>query len=150
MGSIGEEIQQKKFISEYHKMVLNIVYTGNWITSVNSEFLRKHNISPPQFNILRILRGQYPSPATVNLLIERMLDKMSNASRLVDKLKEKGLVERTVNENDRRACDVIISKKGLELLKKIDREQEEWEEAFSGITKAEAKELNRLLDKLRG
>jgi len=150
MGTIGEEIQQKKFISEYHKMVLNIVYTGNWITSINSGFLKKHNISPPQFNILRILRGQYPGPATVNLLIERMLYKMSTASKLVDKLKEKGLVERTINENDRRACDVFISKRGLALLAKIDKEQEEWEEEFSGITKAEAKELNRLLDKLRG
>ncbi|MEO5571522.1 MAG: MarR family transcriptional regulator [Bacteroidia bacterium] len=150
MGTIGEEIQQKKFISEYHKMVMNIVYTGNWITALNSSHLRKHNLSPPQFNILRILRGQHPKPATVNLLIERMLDKMSNASRLVDRLKEKGWVERSTNENDRRACDVLISKKGLSLLKKIDEEQEEWEESFSGITKAEAKELNRLLDKLRG
>ncbi len=150
MGTIGEEIQQKKFMSEYHKMVLNIVYTGNWITSLNSGFLKKHYISPPQFNILRILRGQHPNPATVNLLIERMLDKMSNASRLVDRLKEKGLVERTTNENDRRACDVVISKKGLELLAKIDKEQEQWEESFSNISKTEAKELNRLLDKLRG
>jgi DNA-binding MarR family transcriptional regulator len=150
MGTIGEEIQQKKFSSEYHKMTLNIVYTGNWITSVNADRLRKHQLTPPQFNILRILRGQHPNPATVNLLIERMLDKMSNASRLVDKLKAKGLVERTINKKDRRACDVIISKRGMDLLSKIDKEQEEWENSFSMVTKAEAKELNRLLDKLRG
>jgi DNA-binding MarR family transcriptional regulator len=150
MGTIGEEIRQEKFSSEYHKMVLNIIYTGNWITSINGGRLKKHKLSPPQFNILRILRGQHPKPATVNLLIERMLDKMSNASRLVDKLKVKGLVERKISENDRRACDVIISKKGLDLLSKIDRAQGEWEESFSNITKTEAKELNRLLDKLRG
>jgi len=150
VGTIGEEIRQKKFLSEYHKMTLNIVYTGNWITSINGERLKKHRLSPPQFNILRILRGQHPQPATVNLLIERMLDKMSNASRLVDKLKEKGLVAREISANDRRACDVVITKKGLDLLSKIDKEQEEWEESFSGITKSEAKELNRLLDKLRG
>src|SRR5258708_7664949 len=113
MGTIGEEIRQKKFSSEYHKMALNIIYTGNWITSVNGDRLKKHKLTPPQFNILRILRGQHPNPATVNLLIERMLDKMSNASRLVDKLKEKGLVERKTSENDRRACDVMITKRGL-------------------------------------
>jgi DNA-binding MarR family transcriptional regulator len=150
MAAIEEEIQQKKFSSEYHKMVLNIIYTGNWITSINGSRLKKHKLTPPQFNILRILRGQHPKPATVNLLIERMLDKMSNASRLVEKLKTKGLAERKTSENDRRACDVIITKKGLDLLEKIDREQEKWEDSFSGITKSEAKELNRLLDKLRG
>jgi DNA-binding MarR family transcriptional regulator len=149
MSSIGEEIKQVKFSSEYHKMVLNIIYTGNWITSLNSERLKKHTLSPQQFNILRILRGQYPKPATVNLLIERMLDKMSNASRLVDKLIIKGFVERKINENDRRSCDVLITKKGLTLLSKIDKEQEDWEESFSSITKTEAKEMNRILDKLR-
>ena len=150
MGSIGEEIKQQKFSSEYHKMVLNIIYTSNWIVSLDNERLKKHNISPQQFNILRILRGQYPKPATVNILIERMLDKMSNASRLVDKLILKKLVERKINENDRRSCDVLITKKGLALLSKIDKEHEEWEESFSSISKAEAKELNRMLDKLRG
>jgi DNA-binding MarR family transcriptional regulator len=131
-------------------MVLNILFTSNWITSINTDRLKKHKITPPQYNILRILRGQHPKPATVNLLIERMLDKMSNASRLVDRLKEKGMVDRTINAIDRRACDVKISKKGLDLLTKIDKEQEEWEESYTNITKVEAKELNRLLDKLRG
>lgn len=150
MATLEAEIQQKKFSSEYHKMVLNIVYTGIWITSLNSERFKKYKLTPQQFNILRILRGQYPNPATVNLLIERMLDKMSNASRLVDKLKAKGLVERKINVNDRRACDVIITKKGLDLLDLIDEDQKKWEEPYSTLTKTEAKELNRLLDKLRG
>jgi DNA-binding MarR family transcriptional regulator len=150
MGTIGEEIQQKKFLSEYHKVIVNIIYTGNWITSLNNERLKKHGLSQPQYNLLRILRGQYPNPATVNLLIERMLDKMSNASRIVDRLKTKGLVERKINKVDRRACDVLISKKGLALLSKIDDDQREWEDTSFNITKSETRELNRLLDKLRG
>jgi DNA-binding MarR family transcriptional regulator len=150
MGTIGEEIQQKKFLSEFHKVIVNIIYTGNWITSLNNERLKKHGLSQPQYNLLRILRGQYPNPATVNLLIERMLDKMSNASRIVDRLKTKGLVERKINKVDRRACDVLISKKGLALLSKIDDDQREWEDTSFNITKSETRELNRLLDKLRG
>lgn len=150
MSTIEEEIQQKNFSSEYHKMVVNVLYTSGWITSLQSGLLKKYGLSLAQFNMLRILRGQHPKPATVNLLIERMLDKMSNASRLVDKLKAKGLVERRTCPNDRRAVDVIITQKGLDLLKKLDKEQETWEGSFKNITKAEAKELSRLLDKLRG
>jgi DNA-binding MarR family transcriptional regulator len=149
MPSLEEEIQQKKFLSEHHKMALNILFTSNWITTINSEKLKRFELTPQQFNILRILRGQYPNPATVNLLIDRMLDKMSNASRLVDKLKAKGMVERKICKDDRRAVDVIISKKGLSLLSKIDKEQEKWHDSLLKLSKAEARELNRLLDKLR-
>lgn len=150
MGIIEEEIQQKKFQSEYHKLVVNIIYTASWINSDSSQKLKVHGLTPQQFNILRILRGQYPKPATVNLLIERMLDKMSNASRLVDKLMAKGLLERKICTNDRRAVDVIITKKGLNLLAVIDKDQKKWEEPLTTLTKTECKELNRLLDKLRG
>ena len=81
---LEKEITQKKFDNEYHKAAVNILFTYSWLNLKNSKFFREFGISPQQFNILRILRGQYPGPATVNLLIERMLDKMSNASRLVD------------------------------------------------------------------
>lgn len=147
---LEKEIKQKKFQSEYHRAAVNILFTYSWLNGKNAKFLKEFGISPQQFNILRILRGQHPNPATVNLLIERMLDKMSNASRLVDKLKEKGFADRKTCKEDRRACDVIITKKGLGLLEEIDKKSDLMNEVLKSITSGEAKELNRILDKLRG
>jgi DNA-binding MarR family transcriptional regulator len=146
---LEDEIKQSKFKSEYHKLGVNIIYTANWLTLHHTKRCKEHDITPEQFNLLRILRGQHPKPATVNLLIERMLNKMSNASRLVEKLRKKGLVERLICKEDRRACDVIISKKGLDLLATIDKEEREWNKLISHISGEEAKKLNTLLDKLR-
>ena len=146
---LEDEIKQSKFKSEYHKLGVNIIYTANWLTLHHTKKCKEHDITPEQFNLLRILRGQYPKPATVNLLIERMLNKMSNASRLVEKLRQKGLVERLICKDDRRACDVVISKKGLGLLTKIDREENEWNRLITHISEDEAKKINTLLDKLR-
>lgn len=147
---LEEEIKQKKFTSEYEKLVVNVLFTGNWMNLENTKYLKSFGLTLPQYNILRILRGQYPQPATVNLLIERMLDKSSNASRIVDRLLLKNLVTRRICKKDRRSVDVTITEKGLELLKKIDGEQIFWREKFNTITKDEAKNLNALLDKLRG
>ena len=147
---IEEEIKQTKFKSEQHKALINVIYTANWIDSIHTRVLKQHSISPQQFNLLRILRGQYPKPATVNLLIERMMDKMSNASRLVDKLITKKLVERTQCESDRRAVDVLITKKGLNLLSVLDKEEKHMKEAYSELSETDAKALNRILDKMRG
>jgi len=101
----------------------------------------------PQFNLLRILRGQYPKPATINLLIERMLDKTSNASRLVDKLEAKNLVTRKQCPNDRRTVDVLITQAGLDLLSRMD--EEDIYQAINNLTEPEARQLNLLLDKIR-
>jgi len=101
----------------------------------------------PQFNILRILRGQHPQPATINLLIERMLDKTSNASRLVDKLEAKGLVTRKQCPNDRRTVDVMITAAGLNLLLQMDKE--DIYQSLNNLTGQEAEQLNLLLDKIR-
>lgn len=147
---LEQEIRQKKFSSEYQKLIVNITFTGSWLTMKNSEYMKPFKLTIQQFNILRILRGQHPEPATVNLLIERMLDKMSNASRIVDKLHVKKLAERTSCLNDRRCVDVRITEKGLKLLKRMDELEEKWEREFKKISVKEAKELNRLLDKLRG
>lgn len=146
---LEEEIKQSKFKSEYHKLVVNIIYTSNWLSLHHTKRCKEHDITPEQFNLLRILRGQHPKPVTVNLLIERMLNKMSNASRLVEKLRTKGLVGRHISSSDRRACDVVITKKGLDLLAKIDKEENEWNELITHISEDEAKKLNTLLDKLR-
>ncbi|MCB0265151.1 MAG: MarR family transcriptional regulator [Calditrichia bacterium] len=147
---LEKEIQQSKFKNEYQKLILNVLYTSGWLSSLQTQYFRPYKISVQQYNILRILRGQYPNPATVNLLKDRMLDKMSNASRLVEKLRLKGLIERHQCEKDRRAVDVVITDKGLNLLKELDSVVERWDELFSHVTIEEAKETNRILDKMRG
>ena len=147
---LEKEIMQKKFKNEFHKLGVNIIYTGNWINLINMKYFKEFDLTLQQFNVLRILRGQFPNPATVNLLIERMLDKTSNASRIVDKLVLKKLVDRKICPNDRRAVDVIITKKGLNLLEEIDKHQKSWEENLMTLNTDEAKKVNELLDKLRG
>lgn len=149
--SIEKDIkQQKPFKSPYQKLIVNILFTNNWMNSDHLNILKPFDLTAQQYNVLRILRGQYPNPITVNGIIERMLDKMSNASRLVDKLLLKEFVSRCDNKDDRRACDVKITQKGLEVLKEIDVLQEKWETSFSSLTPAEAEDLSNLLDKLRG
>lgn len=147
---LEEEIQQKKFRNEYHKLAVNIFYTHGWLLNHQAVFLKKCGITAAQFNILRILRGQYPNPASVNLLKERMLDKMSDASRLVERLKQKDLVDREICPEDRRRVEVVITKKGLKLLEDIDKREDEADQLFSKLSSSEAKTLNQLLDKMRG
>jgi len=146
--SLEEEIKQEKFKSQHHKALVNIVYTANMIEQISQRFLRKYGISTQQLNVLRILREVKPNVATVTLLQRRMLDKMSNASRLVDKLLEKGLVNRVLNKNDRRKVDVKITAKGMKLLQKIDKT--DYQSEFFKLNETEAKKLNDLLDKIRG
>ncbi len=147
---LEDEIKQYTFNSEYHKLSINLMLTGSWLNQLMKNWLDRYGLTKQQFNILRILRGQHPQPAQVSLLADRMLDKMSNASRLVEKLRLKGLVERTSCEHDRRAVDVRITPEGLRLLEKIDATLLEYEQNFQTLTEEEARELNRLLDKLRG
>jgi DNA-binding MarR family transcriptional regulator len=147
---IGNEIKQSTFSSEYHKLSVNLMFTGSWLLLKNNNYLKPYGLTIQQYNILRILRGQYPRPVTVNLLIDRMLDKTSNASRLVEKLRRKQLVQRNVCEKDRRSVDVVITKEGLAVLKKIDAHNEEWEGILKNLLPEEAAQLNSLLDKLRG
>ena len=141
---------QTKFENDYHKIVVNTIYTYGWISDLLRQRLGKYQITIQQFNVLRILRGQYPGPATINLLKERMLDKMSDASRIVERLVQKGMVTRCVNQKDRRAVDIVINEKGLELLKKLDPVITPIDVLKSNLTEEEAKQLNILLDKLRG
>ena len=144
------EIKQKNFLDVYEKTLVNIIYTASWVNHLSTAFLKPYQVTPQQYNILRILRGQHPKPASVNLLIERMLDKMSNASRLVDKLLAKGFVERNTCESDHRKVDVMISKSGLRLLEKLDKDMDVVFAKLRKLSQAEATELNNLLDKLRG
>lgn len=147
---LEDEIFQEKFQNDYQKAAINIIYTNNWLNSLYSSFLKANKLSIQQFNILRILRGQYPQPASVKLLKERMLDKMSDASRIVEKLRIKGLVKRTICATDRRNVDIIITDKGLETLQKHDAIDDLFKTHFSNLNATEIKQLNNLLDKLRG
>jgi DNA-binding MarR family transcriptional regulator len=147
---LEKEIQQTKFQSEYQKLLLNIIFTASWLNLRNTQRLKPYGISPQQYNILRILRGQHPNSATVTLLTERMLDKNSNASRLVEKLRLKNLLDRCECPEDRRAVNVRITDKGLALLAKLDQTEEEFRKDFEGISEEEARLLNRMLDGIRG
>ena len=147
---LEEEISQKQFRNEYHKAAVNVVYTFNWLNNHNVNFFKPLGITPQQFNILRILRGQHPNPATIKLIKERMLDKMSDASRIVEKLRVKGLVDRNICSHDRRNVDVCITQKGLDILAQIDALDNEIDSRLSSLNQEEIKQLNDLLDKLRG
>lgn len=147
---IEEEIQSTKFEDNYQKAVINLNYTYGWLNNILRSEFERYNLTAQQFNILRILRGQYPKPATVNLLKERMIDKMSDASRIVDRLVQKQLVSRCTNTKDRRAVDIRISEQGLEILAKIDIEFKTKDIVKGNLTPEEALKLSDLLDKLRG
>lgn len=147
---IAKEIKQSKFKNEYQKMLINILFTSGWLSAKHTCNIKPYGISTQQFNILRILRGQHPKPATVNLLIDRMLDKNSNASRLVEKLRVKKLVERAICPEDRRAVNVVITQKGLDLLEELDKMDGSFLKELKNLTEKEAATVNQLLDKLRG
>ena len=147
---LEQAIKQKRFRSPYEKLIVNILFTSAWLNGVHGRRLKAFGLTWQQYNVLRILRGQHPSPATINLLKDRMLDKMSNASRLVEKLRLKGLAERNSCASDRRAVDVKITPAGLDLLAEIDAVSGEWETEFHALDTREADRLNDLLDKLRG
>ncbi|MBL4708140.1 MAG: MarR family transcriptional regulator [Flavobacteriales bacterium] len=147
---IKEDIQQSEFTDEIQKLMINQLYTGKWITNIISKQLKPFGLSMQQYNVLRILRGQGEYSISVNAISERMIDKMSNVSRLIDKLVDKKLVERKINRIDRRQVDIVISEKGLKMVKEIMSIEQELKSNFSNINQEEAKQLNYLLDKLRG
>ncbi len=147
--SIETDIKQKKFRSPFQKLALNLMYTTKWLEYKQLESFKEHDITPQQYNVLRILRGQQGNPIKVSDITERMLDKSSNTSRLVDKLLAKNLAKRTSCESDRRAVDVVITEEGLALLKVLDPFIEDWENRFNIISEEEAEQISALLDKLR-
>lgn len=147
---IEDEIKQTKpFLNPQTKALVNLNFTASWLTTSQTQLLKSFGISVQQYNILRILKGMQPEPATVKILIERMIDKNSNASRLVDKLKIKGLVERNACEEDRRRVDVMITEKGLKVLEQTTKVLEKQKDIIH-LTDEEALLLSDLLDKMRG
>jgi DNA-binding MarR family transcriptional regulator len=148
--ALEDDILQQKFNTEFDKVAVNILFTGSWLYNLNAARFKPYDITPEQYNVLRILRGSHPQPMMLADITSRMIDKNSNATRLVEKLRTKGFVKREICENNRRQVDISITEKGSAILKKIDNETEKWIGQLKNISKAEATELNRILDKLRG
>lgn len=148
---LEEEIKQGKFKNEFQKLALNVIFTGNWLNSNSIKAFKPYGVSPQQYNVLRILNGQYPDAISVNCIAERMLDKNSNASRLVDKLNLKELVKRETCEHDRRQVDIAITAKGIGLLKQMEGMALSMNDCISeNVSEEEAKQLNNFLDSIRG
>ncbi len=148
--ALEQDLKQEKFSNEFHKMAVNIMFTSSWLHNSNTARLKAHDITPEQYNVLRILRGSHPKKMMLSEITSRMIDKSSNCTRLVEKLRLKELVNREICEGNRRQVDISITNKALGVLKKIDKESDSWITALKNVTAAEAKELNRVLDKLRG
>jgi DNA-binding MarR family transcriptional regulator len=148
--TIEEAIQQKQFSNEIEKAIVNVLFTANYFYLQNVQLFKPHAISPEQYNVLRILRGSHPGKLNLIDISSRMLDRNSNATRLVEKLRLKGLVDRKASDNDRRQVEIGITQAGLNLLDTLDLDQKKWIEKNKGIGNDEARILNSLLDKMRG
>jgi len=146
--SLDKDIWSSKFRNEYHKAMVNIIYTNNWIMERNKEIFDRGDITPQQYNILRILRGA-KEPISTMQIRQRMLDKMSDTSRIVDRLLKKELVKKIVCLSDKRLVDVTITAKGLELLEELDKYNDEMDNVRNNISHDEVRMLNLLLDKIR-
>jgi len=147
---ILEDIKQKRgFRNEYQKAAVNLLFTYGWLQEKIRVALDPFDITMQQYNVLRILRGNHPDPISTQEIRKRMLDKMSDVSRIVDRLILKQLVKKRVCEGDKRLVDVTISDAGLALLAKMEVYENEMDNVLNNITEAEAAQLNELLDKLR-
>ena len=146
--SIEKEINQARFRNEYQKSVINLVFTYNWMSEKMKQVFDRYEITYQQFNILRILRGAGEPLSTLQIR-QRMLDKMSDTSRIVDRLIKKELVKKTICKSDRRLVDVVISEKGKKLLEKLDGCNDDLDGIFENLSVADARKLNQLLDKIR-
>ena len=147
---LEEEIKQKTFRNEYQKSALNLVFTYGWLFNQQKGFFKKYGITAQQYNVLRILRGQHPNAISTSEIKARMLDKNSDSSRIVDRLAAKNLIHKKNCKHDKRLVDVSISEHGMKLLGEIEPYTLELDNTFSKLDLEEAKELNRILDKLRG
>jgi DNA-binding MarR family transcriptional regulator len=146
---IEKDIQQLKFRNPHQKAAINLIYTLAWMREKTKAIFDAEEITPQQFNILRILRGSFPLPLSTLQIRGRMLEKMSDTSRIVDRLIAKGLVKKLTCKNDRRLVDVIISDKGKKLLERLDDRQDEIDGVLGKLSEKDADILSDLLDKIR-
>lgn len=147
--TIEEEIKQNKFRNTNQRVQLNILYTAGWIFTQHANLFKEHGITNQQYNVLRILRGALPKPCTQLEIRSRMLDRMSDTSRLIDRLEKVGLVKREVNVKDRRSSLIHITQKGLVLLSEMELHDYKLDEITAHLTDEEAATICNLLDKIR-
>lgn len=148
MPALEKLITQAKFKDEKQKALVGLLYVSNVITGYHEELFKKYGITCQQYNALRIMRAQLPKPCTVNLVRDRMIDKMSDTSRIVERLRKAGFVERIQSEKDRRAVDIIITPSGLRLLKRLDKEEKKMHKPTELISAKEARALNATIEKI--
>lgn len=146
--SIEKDIAQPKFRNDYQKALVNFIFTHHWLNERMSRIFDREAITGQQFNILRILRGAGKPLSTLQIR-DRMLDRMSDTSRIVDRLILKGLVKKDICPTDKRKVDVSITAEGQKLLERLDLIQDEIDGVFNNLSEAEAKTLTQLLDKIR-
>lgn len=146
---LEEEIKQPKFRNNRQKAVINLIYTSGYLINHLNEVAKTFDITRQQYNVLRILKGQLPKSASINLIKERMLDKMSDASRIVERLRIKGLAERAASSSDKRAVDITITPKGIKLLETMEPTIVSVDSLFKNFSEQELESFNHLLDKIR-
>jgi len=147
---IEEEIKQQRFRSPFHKVGINLVFTASWMVNKQQDFFKKFGVTASQFNILRILRGQYPNKISGAEIKSRMLDRNSDIPRMLDRLIKKNLITKSQCPNDNRAADIVITEQGLAILKEIDVDIDRIEAMQINLSEEEAAQLSDLLDKCRG
>lgn len=147
--SLEKDISQVSFRNLQQKSMVNLIYTYHWVVERIKLFLASEDITLQQYNILRILRGSYPKPLSTLQIRERMLDKMSDTSRIVDRLRIKGLVQKSIARTDKRLVDVLITDKGKKLLEQLDLHNADLDGIMHGLTESEMVVFNNLLDKIR-
>ncbi|MEO1023408.1 MAG: MarR family transcriptional regulator [Bacteroidota bacterium] len=146
---LAKEIKQRTFSNQAHRARINLLITTGWLKGELKSFLDEFGITQPQFNILRILRGAKGEPLSTKELSERMIDKMSDSSRLVDRLIAKDLAWKQPCPHDGRLVQVFLSDNGEQLLAQIDQMLFKLDAAFDGLSEEELTQLNLLLEKLR-
>jgi len=146
---IEEEIRTRGFRNEYHKLHVNVIFSAWWLKSRLSASLKTFGLTTEQFNVLRIVRGQTEA-LCVKDITSRMLERNSNTTRIIDKLEAKGLVKRQTSSNDRREIRIHLTDKGMELLHAIDAHWDRQDPVSLPLSEPEAKNLNNLLDRMRG
>ncbi len=141
--------QTRPFKSVYHRAAVNLVYTSNWLNEQHRVFFKKFELTRKQFNVLRIVKGA-DEPISTAAIRERLLDKMSDASRVVDRLEKKQLVSKYIRPSDKRLVDIVLTEKGNALLEKIAKKDNQLGDVLKNLSEKEATQLSNLLDKMRG
>lgn len=145
---IEKEVPDNYFRNTRHKAMINVLFTSNWMIERVKQFLEVEDITPQQYNILRILKKSEKPLSTLKIR-EQMLDKMSDTSRIVERLLKKNLVNKQLCSYDKRLVDVTLSEKGVQLLQRLEEKAEQLDSVITNLSEDDIESLNLLLDKIR-